>query len=290
VEFKGDATYDGSLFSKTFTVFDNQPPVIADLADPGKHVWGVPIEFSGFATDPDGSPQDTLRYVWDFGDGTSAINNKVSHAYDKPGEYGVTLTVTDKDGAVSEVRTTVTINKRDTALKNCGDIQVPNGQRTVNDCARLIDSEGDKVVGETIVFTMTIAGTPITNSGLTDANGELRTAFNRNMPAGCFAANIVYSADGGTDNRYNPSRYDYFFYTSGNGGPQNCSFSPAGTSGYDVNCDGSANSVDALYILQVVAGLTSFVSCSNVANVNGDDVVDPLDALVLLQYAAGILN
>jgi hypothetical protein len=45
-----------------------------------------------------------------------------------------------------------------------------------------------------------------------------------------------------------------------------------------------------MYVMQVVAGLSSFVSCSNVANVNGDGVINALDALYLLQMEAGLIE
>ncbi len=37
----------------------------------------------------------SCSYLWDFGDGTSAFDAGVEHAYSKGGEYIVTLTVTD---------------------------------------------------------------------------------------------------------------------------------------------------------------------------------------------------
>ena len=289
VVFKGDDTYDPAEFSKPFTVFDNRAPAVSPLPTPAKEVWGVPIEFSGFATDPDGGAQDTLKYVWDFGDGATAINPKVSHAYDKPGDYTVVLTVTDKDGASSQEETTATINKRDTAIKQCGDVQVPESQRQVNLCAGLIDSKGEVVIGRTIDFTIEVELPPLTNSGLTDANGEIRTAANINLTAGCFVAEIEF--DGSADNLYNSSNYDYVFYvTAGGRGTQVCAFSAAGAAEFDINCDGEADSIDAMYLLQVIAGLTSFTACANVANVNGDDVIDARDALYLLQHEAGMLG
>ncbi len=294
VIFKGDTLYKASEYRKSFSVFESRPPVVSPLPTGIKEVWGVPIEFSGFATDPDGSAQDTLKYRWDFGDRTAtAINPKVQHAYDKPGEYTVTLTVTDKDGAEASQETRVQINKRDTHIKHCGDVQVPEGQRQVDLCAVLLDSEGEPVIDvnsvtprKFLTFTMEVRTPALVVSGPTDANGQIRTAANLNLVAGCFNSSITFDATG--NNRYNSSKYAYIFFTTGGGrGPQVCALTLAGTSaGYDVNCDGGSDSVDALYILQVVAGITSFTSCQNVPNLNDDGVIDVLDALVLLQYEA----
>jgi PKD repeat protein len=41
------------------------------------------------------------KAVWDFGDGKRAKGPRVEHAYETPGHYSVTLTVTDKRDAPS---------------------------------------------------------------------------------------------------------------------------------------------------------------------------------------------
>jgi len=48
--------------------------------------------------------QDPLDFFWDFGDGNSAQGEKVSHLYKSPGEYLITLTVSD--GMFSAIATT----------------------------------------------------------------------------------------------------------------------------------------------------------------------------------------
>lgn len=42
------------------------------------------------------------EYIWDFGDGGKAFGPLVSHTYEKPGEYTVTLRVYDQDGLSDE--------------------------------------------------------------------------------------------------------------------------------------------------------------------------------------------
>ena len=44
------------------------------------------------------APAPSVRYAWDFGDGTGAREPNGSHVYDKAGRYVVTLTVTDQNG------------------------------------------------------------------------------------------------------------------------------------------------------------------------------------------------
>ena len=50
---------------------------------------------------------------WDFGDGTAASGAEVSHAYSEAGDYTVSLTVTDDEGATATASQTVTVASDD---------------------------------------------------------------------------------------------------------------------------------------------------------------------------------
>ncbi|UCF09622.1 MAG: PKD domain-containing protein [Candidatus Bipolaricaulota bacterium] len=57
---------------------------------------GAVVAFdAGDSYDPAGGE---LLYSWEFGDGATAVGETVSHLYETPGYYVVTLTVTDKAG------------------------------------------------------------------------------------------------------------------------------------------------------------------------------------------------
>lgn len=49
------------------------------------------------------------NYAWNFGDGTTAVGPSVVHSYSKPGNYTVTLSVTDRGGYVSTATQTVQV-------------------------------------------------------------------------------------------------------------------------------------------------------------------------------------
>ena len=75
------------------------------------------IEFTGSFTDP--GTGDTHTIKWDFDDGTVLDDASLTetHAYTDAGEYEVTLTVTDDDGASDSVIVTITVNSPDEATE-----------------------------------------------------------------------------------------------------------------------------------------------------------------------------
>ena len=52
----------------------------------------------------------------------------------------------------------------------------------------------------------------------------------------------------------------------------------------DVNCDGTANSIDRVLILQFDAGLTLTLACVQEADVNEDGFINAIDAALLIQF------
>jgi len=58
------------------------------------------------------SDKDSLRYYWQFGDGTSAYGKYVYHQYSESGLYRVTLTVKDNNGEMGSTTRFVSINNR----------------------------------------------------------------------------------------------------------------------------------------------------------------------------------
>jgi PKD repeat protein len=104
----------GDLISDTDTAPDtingdldpNAPPV-ADAGGEYNGTAGIAVDFDGSgSSDPDGTIDS---YDWDFGDGNTSVGVSPSHTYDLPGDYTVTLTVTDNDGAKDTDSTTAVI-------------------------------------------------------------------------------------------------------------------------------------------------------------------------------------
>jgi len=62
------------------------------------------------------------------------------------------------------------------------------------------------------------------------------------------------------------------------------------TAAGDADCNEAVDSIDALLILQLVAGLVPSLGCQSDADVNWSGQTDTIDALLLLQYVAGLIE
>jgi len=85
----------------------NTFPVAYFTASPLSGPAPLSVAFSAMLSeDPDGF---ILKWEWDFGDGESGVGESISHTYDTPGTYDVTLRVTDDDSATATAQRTITV-------------------------------------------------------------------------------------------------------------------------------------------------------------------------------------
>ena len=89
------------------STFD-KPPTADFTSSPTSPVAGEQIMFDGSASsDPDGTVQS---WTWSFGDGDTVFDGPVfDHAYNEPGNYTVTLTVTDNAGLTGSKSVILTV-------------------------------------------------------------------------------------------------------------------------------------------------------------------------------------
>jgi len=147
---------------------DNQPPA----ADFTYVIDGMTVTFTDTSYDPDGV---IVGWLWDFGDGTDSTEQNPVHTYTVPGTYTVTLTVTDDDGAWSQVSKIITINE-------------PGSEIYVYDITQTIIKSGKSYNSNAVVTIWDTNNNPVpdaavhiswggvvsgTASGITGANGTV---------------------------------------------------------------------------------------------------------------------
>jgi len=87
----------------------NTPPVANFTFAPDSPSTTDTVEFNAsLSNDPDGSITD---YAWDFGDGSTGTGETVTHSYDNPGSFNVTLRVTDDDGATNNTNQVIVVDE-----------------------------------------------------------------------------------------------------------------------------------------------------------------------------------
>jgi PKD repeat protein len=91
----------GATDSDTASVTISTPNLVADADGPYDGYTGIPVDFTGSAS----GGCTPFSYSWTFGDGGTSNQQNPSYTYDDPGEYTVTLTVTD-DKSDTDVDTT----------------------------------------------------------------------------------------------------------------------------------------------------------------------------------------
>ena len=100
--------YAVTTINGTLSILDSGPALDSNLtAVPNPAMAGQSVVFTVSAFDPDG---DTLTYIWDFGDQTTASGSSVSKTYTVPGTYLATVTIVDSAGSSLNATLSVTVN------------------------------------------------------------------------------------------------------------------------------------------------------------------------------------
>jgi PKD repeat protein len=95
LEVSDDEGFKGAT-SAPITVTDPDAPVADFDVSAGPWIVGNPISFTDASVDPNGG--GLVSWDWDFGDGGTSTLQNPTHTYSTPGEYDVTLFVTDVEG------------------------------------------------------------------------------------------------------------------------------------------------------------------------------------------------
>ncbi|HEY6963037.1 MAG TPA: S8 family serine peptidase [Gaiellaceae bacterium] len=109
-----------ATIKKTITVTNTPPKVTAPATLSA--FWGLPLAFSGSATDSSAADRAAgLTPSWLFGDGSTPVAAfSASHTYTAAGSFTAKLSATDKDGGVGTAATAVTVRARTATLAYTG--------------------------------------------------------------------------------------------------------------------------------------------------------------------------
>jgi PKD domain len=139
---------------------DDIDPIVISNADPDVSplpnkagAWGDVISYHVDAVDASPVDQQTLSFLWSFGDGQSAAGRDVSHAFAAPGAYLASVTVSDKDGGSASAGFSTAISKRATTLVYTGTTQ-SGPSKMITMAATLTDDHGQAVVGRTVSYVL----------------------------------------------------------------------------------------------------------------------------------------
>ena len=152
---------DGASSSQTINItVNNTAPTINSLTGDTNINEGDTATFNGSATDPGNGE---LFYIWDFGDGTpqetgNGEQGTVTHEYTDNGNYTVTLTVEDDNGASSTQTLDIVVNNVAPAIASIDGATNVNEGETVTYTASVSDPGDDE-----LTYNWTVNGELISN-------------------------------------------------------------------------------------------------------------------------------
>ncbi|MBL9189744.1 MAG: PKD domain-containing protein [Opitutaceae bacterium] len=187
---------DGLTGSAALTITVNAPanqaPVAVISTNQNTGTAPVAIAFSGASSyDPDGS---IAAYLWNFGDGTTSTAVTPAKIYSTPGNYTVTLRVTDNVGAIATATTAVAIAADPNAAVDVRQYvltTVTAASGTTAVATILVRDRLDRPVAGVTVAVQWSGLVTNKASAKTDANGRVVLTSNRTKKAGTIIGTIT---------------------------------------------------------------------------------------------------
>jgi PKD repeat protein len=133
-------------------------PAAPNQAPTASYTWSatdLTVDFTDTSTDGDGT---VAGWAWDFGDGATSTAQSPQHTYAGGGDYTVTLSVTDDDGAASATPASQTVSVAVAAEVTISEIS-PSSVALGSTNAATITGSGF-ATGATVTFESGTAGPP----------------------------------------------------------------------------------------------------------------------------------
>jgi predicted outer membrane repeat protein len=121
------------------------PPVASFEYLPEKPMVREEVEFDASRAEDPNPNGRIVKYSWDFGDSNEAEGRQVRHTYTTPGEYTVTLTVTDNHGLSDSNDKTLKVKGKEFMI-TFDDGPVPGNTENILEALKNIKVDGKPVV------------------------------------------------------------------------------------------------------------------------------------------------
>lgn len=106
-----DNTSNRGSTNQTVSVSEGETPTASFVYSPANPAVAETIHFNASeSADPDGT---IVSYDWDFGDGTTAAGQTITHQYSSSGTYTVLLVVTDNDGNIASTTQSISVGENE---------------------------------------------------------------------------------------------------------------------------------------------------------------------------------
>ena len=190
---------DGAEAVQTHEIaVNNTVPVITSLTGDPKVDEGDTASFSVSASD---AGDDTLAYVWDFGDGSDTVmGENVEHIFADNGLYETTVTVTDDDGA--NITQSLTINLASDLVLDSA-IEITDSVSIVSEGETIITQAGNDRLFEIDdgnseeLINVTLKSLTLTGGSTTDNGGAVFSTENLTLINSQISGNRADSSGGG---------------------------------------------------------------------------------------------
>ncbi len=177
----------------------NKPPVAGATVSPtGSGMAGVTnYRFDGStSSDPD---NDSLTYSWNFGDGSSGSGVNARHVYGSPGNYSVTLTVSDDKEQATTTRSVTVARNLDGGVFVSGSLAITSGSSVLGRFrATMRLTQNGTTLNGSFVAVGDITGT-IPGSGSISSSSDFVCPCNVNLSGGNGGFRFAGTVDNGAN-------------------------------------------------------------------------------------------